>query len=455
MRKFLFILIFAVSLVSCYEDFRNDYEYTTVAFSQADGGSETPGVLWRTVVKGEGLDLDFGVYLAGVIENQEERYVGYTIDPSLLANTPYELMPENYYTLSNPDEFIIPPGEFVGKINIQLDSIPFLNDPKTPEPHYAIPFRLTDATADSILSTASTKILVLKYMNKYHGAYNQEGTYKTYDASGEEINSGTIENVLNASTTGLNNVSTDGIIFKGSDNMMNMNVQNDNSVALSYFPNPNPDNAPKNIAIEDGDVQLSTSYVSPWECLACIKDGLEPSSSTDRPNGAYGNWPNAETWNWVQYDFGSNVYNITQSDIYWWTDNGGIQIPYDAYIEYWDLENEEWVRSDSQVGVSANMYNTTTLEITTNKIRMNFIATDAQGILEWKVWGTPVPTVLEQSLIESITVLPEAENSFDDENDTYTLNYRIDYVNGDFYTIVSTEMVWRNRIRDGVNEWRR
>jgi len=455
MKNFLFILIFAVSLVSCYEDFRKDYEYTTVAFSGVDGGSDEPGVLWRTVVKGEGLDLDFGVYLAGVIENQEERYVGYTIDPSLLANTSYELMPESYYSLSNPDEFIIPSGEFIGKVNIELDSVQFLNDPKSPEAHYAIPFRLIETSADSILSSANTKILVIKYMNQYHGSYNQKGSYVTYDASGAEISSSSIENVIIAGTTGLNTVVTDGIVFKGPENMMNLNVKADGNVSLEYFPNPNPDNAPKNIAKEDPDVQISTSYVSPWEQLGAISDGYEPTNSSDKGPGAYGNWPNAETWNWVEYDFGQNVYDITQSDVYWWTDGGGILIPYEAYYEYWDIENDVWVALDHEGQQAADQYNTKELSLKTNRIRVNFIAAEAQGILEWKVWGTPVPTVLEQSAIESITALANDENSFDEETDTYTLNYRIDYSLGDFYTIVSTKLVWRNRIRDGVNEWRR
>ena len=455
MRKVLLFMILAVSLTGCYEDFRVDYTHTTVAFAAVEGGSDTPGVLWRSVVKGEGLDLDVGVYLAGVIENEKQRWVSYTIDPSLLQGTQYELLPEDYYSLSNSEEFVIPAGEFVGKINIELDSTKFIGDPLTTQPHYAIPFRLTETSEDSILSTADTRILVLKYMNQYEGAYIQEGTYKTYSAEGEVINSGEIDNVINATTTGVDTVATDGMVFKGPDYMMKLNVQDNGEVTMEYYPNPNPDNAPKNIAMADPDVSLSTSYVSPWESLAAIKDGYEPTSSTDKGPGAYGNWPNPETWNWVQYDFGQNVYNITKSEVYWWTDNGGILIPYDAYLEYWDIEAQQWVRVESTVGVEADKYNVTDLSVVTNKLRLHFIATEAQGILEWKVWGTPVPTVLEQAPVESITALPNADNIYNDEEDMYILNYRIDYQNADYYTIVSTTLDWRNRIRDGVNEWRR
>ena len=91
MKKIFAILIMAVILTGCYEEFRNDYPYTTVAFSTATGGLSTAGELGRTVVKDEGLKLDIGVYLAGVLENKKDRSVNFTIDPTLLAGKPYEI----------------------------------------------------------------------------------------------------------------------------------------------------------------------------------------------------------------------------------------------------------------------------------------------------------------------------------------------------------------------------
>ena len=62
--KKIIIIVFLVAgfLTSCYDDFRLDFPYTTVAFSTATGGSGDLGVLHRTVVKGEGLKLEFGCY---------------------------------------------------------------------------------------------------------------------------------------------------------------------------------------------------------------------------------------------------------------------------------------------------------------------------------------------------------------------------------------------------------
>ena len=59
----------------------------------------------------------------------------------------------------------------------------------------------------------------------------------------------------------------------------------------------------------------------------------------------------------------------------------------------------------------------------------------------------------EQAYISSVT--PEGACTFDQATSTYNLNYRIDYVDETYHTIVNTKLVWRNRIRDGVNEWRR
>jgi len=160
MKKIFAILIMAVILTGCYEDFRTDYPYTTVAFSTATGGLSTAGELGRTVVKGEGLKLDIGVYLAGVLENKEERSVRFTIDPTLLAGTAYELMPTDYYSLSNANTMTIPSGDYIGRLTVTLDSVKFLNDPDAVNFHYAIPFRLTETSADSINSDYDTKILV-------------------------------------------------------------------------------------------------------------------------------------------------------------------------------------------------------------------------------------------------------------------------------------------------------
>lgn len=446
----IILLLLGLFTTACYDDFRNDYPYTTVAFSTATGGLSAQGELGRTVVMGEGLEMDFGVYIAGLLENDKEWWADFMIDPSLLNGTPYQIMPEGYYTLSNDSRITIPAGDYVGKITVTLDSTAFVNDPLSADFNYALPIRLTDTSADSLHNTQNTKILVLKYINRYEGYYDQEGSYQTFDA-GTVINEGGINNVILANTLALDSVIANGMIYIGEEYEVKYHVNSDNSVYIEKMPVTPPE--PKNLA---GGATISTDYVSPWENIEGIRDGYDPSSSSDKNGAAFGNWYSGGEWGWIQYEW-ADLYYIDQSDIYWWTDGGGIQIPTDSYIEYWNTETGQWetVPNHDGFGLAADQYNITTFDrILTNKIRINFMNnTESCGVLEWKVWGVMAAVTPEQSVITSIQ--PEGDNTFDQENNAFNLNYRIDYDGQDYYTIVNTTLVWRNRVRDGVNEWRR
>jgi hypothetical protein len=221
---------------------------------------------------------------------------------------------------------------------------------------------------------------------------------------------------------------------------------------MIYVPNPDVITVPYNINQEAS--KLSTSYVSTWENLDAIRDGYEPADSSDKGPGAYGNWPNDETWNWVQYDFAA-PFSINASGVYWWADGEGITIPYSSYVRYLPMDavnDTAFVDVPNPVGtgIEPNQYAMITFDpVITRSIRVYFIATLSQGILEWKVWG--IPYVAEA--IGSVT--PAGVNSFDHNTNTFTLNYTINYAFGGKTTDVSSTMVWRNRIRDGINEWRR
>ena len=484
MKKILILLAIVSILTSCYDEFRLDNEYSTVAFSNADGGSGESGVLWRTVIKGEGLKLNAGIYLAGILDNTKERWAEYELDPTLLDGTGYTLLPSSYYTLSNNSRFVIPAGETVGTIAVTLDSINFLKDPLTAKRNYAIPFKLLRTSEDSILSTQQTQILVIKYMNQYEGYYNQNGTFQTMSADETNLlNSGNIKNVLTANTIVLDSVETNGTMnLLGPDFKMKMLVNPDNTVSLEYSPNLNKDNTPKNIAL---DATVTAPNTSPWENKDGIKDGNNPTSSADKgSNGlAFGNWPLFDTWDYVEYDFQGD-YLITQSDVYWFADSnpgdGGVSVPYNTYLQYYDSATSSWkvlynnnkvngnaiseanyflddgtyTSANPAPGTKKDQYNITTFDpVVTNKVRIYFKAIDASGILEWKVFGIPAPTGFETSPIATIT--ENGTNTYDPATGTFILNYRVNYALEDYHTNVSTTLVWRNRIRDGVNEWRR
>jgi len=140
---------------------------------------------------------------------------------------------------------------------------------------------------------------------------------------------------------------------------------------------------------------VTTSYVSPWENLLAIKDGRDPTSSTDKTGGAYGNWSTTGT-NWVEYQWSSAAFplgvRVDKSAVYWWTDNGGIMAPSASWLDYWTGSNYVSVPNPVGLGVALNQYNNTTFTpVTTDRLRLRFASGAAStGILEWKVFGQKV-----------------------------------------------------------------
>jgi len=137
---------------------------------------------------------------------------------------------------------------------------------------------------------------------------------------------------------------------------------------------------------------VTTSFVSGWENLLAVNDGVSSTSSMTKPSaGAYGNW-NGEsfynTYNWVQYEW-SKAHKLLSTDVYWWIDNTatpavGISKPTDAYVEYWN--GASWIRFGN-IGIVLNRFNSIDLGVITSKIRLNMVSGAATGIIEWKVTG--------------------------------------------------------------------
>lgn len=135
----------------------------------------------------------------------------------------------------------------------------------------------------------------------------------------------------------------------------------------------------------------TTSYVSPWESLAAINDGFTPAGSGDRGHGAYGNWNNPNSFQWVQYDW-PVTYILNKTEVYWFDDNGGVRTPDTAYLQYW--KDSAWVNY-GVIPVQKDAFNSLLLpDISTSKIRLLMKnAAQSTGILEWRAWGaeTPLP----------------------------------------------------------------
>ncbi|WP_054860299.1 discoidin domain-containing protein [Gracilibacillus sp. JCM 18860] len=115
----------------------------------------------------------------------------------------------------------------------------------------------------------------------------------------------------------------------------------------------------------------STSFVSSWEDLNAINNGIDPENSGDKNGGAYGNWGNDSETEWVQYTWEDPVV-INQSDVYWWTDGGGILMPESYTLEYMTEEGKwEHVKVIEGMGTEPDKYNTTTFDpVVTTGLRM-------------------------------------------------------------------------------------
>jgi hypothetical protein len=164
--------------------------------------------------------------------------------------------------------------------------------------------------------------------------------------------------------------------------------------SIDYFPGSNliefDGSLVKSITADSINVALiantSTSFVSGWEDLDAVNDGFTPANSNDKSHGAYGNWPNPNSLQWVQYEWTSN-YILSSAEIYWFDDNGGILTPTIAYLEY--FMDGEWVRS-ADVPCEKNTFNKANIGgVLTNKLRLSMQNPDqSTGILEFRVWGT-------------------------------------------------------------------
>jgi hypothetical protein len=199
MKKTLAFLILSLVMISCYDDYVKDFDYSAVYFPyQVDV---------RSFVVGEGMKIELGAALGGVIENKKDINVNFTIDNSLVTPDILTLMqsgesyivnsvtgvqelspvPPNYYTLSNAGKIVIKSGQHSGSVVMKADSSAFLSDPATIRASYAIPLYITSSDADSILESRRYAVIGLKYENMLFGNYLHGGITVQKDPAGTVI----------------------------------------------------------------------------------------------------------------------------------------------------------------------------------------------------------------------------------------------------------------------------
>ncbi|MCF7734564.1 MAG: glycoside hydrolase family 127 protein [Akkermansiaceae bacterium] len=156
----------------------------------------------------------------------------------------------------------------------------------------------------------------------------------------------------------------------------------------------------------------TTSFVSGHEKLSAINDGATPRDSGDKSHGAYGNWPEHGT-QWVQYEWPQAI-SISATDVYWFSDGGGLRLPKACRLKYWDGSQFADIPGAKGLGVKGNLFNRTEFpEIKTSKLRLEMDA-DGQassGLLEWRAYDSGnspnfAPSV--EADIDRTVVLPGA-----------------------------------------------
>lgn len=184
MKKILAFIILSIAIVSCYDEYVVDFEYTGVYFPyQIDV---------RTFVVGEGMTIEVGAALGGVRKNTMDRDVSFILNNALItpvilakmqgaqayikeATAPVATllpMPAGYYDLSNSGTMVIKSGQHMGSVVVTADSLSFLNDSvNTMYATYALPFYITDADADTILESKRYNIVGLKFEHMLYGNY--------------------------------------------------------------------------------------------------------------------------------------------------------------------------------------------------------------------------------------------------------------------------------------------
>ncbi|WP_372490081.1 T9SS type A sorting domain-containing protein [Chitinophaga sedimenti] len=145
----------------------------------------------------------------------------------------------------------------------------------------------------------------------------------------------------------------------------------------------------------------TTSYVSSWETIAALNDGFPPANSNDKSHGAYGNWNNPNSTQWVQYTWPSN-YNISSVEVYWFDDNGGVLTPTTATLQYYNNATSTWVNYGPIPRVKDANNVLAVTGVTTNQLRVSMLnTTQSTGILEWRVLGTPSTARMAAQLVEA------------------------------------------------------
>lgn len=180
----IILLALTTCLTSCYEDYTHDYETTNVGFAL-----QNP---LRTVISDRDMPIYVGVSLGGKREVDMNDWAKFTLDASLLEGTPLTLLPEEYYILEDPEIFKVRKSNLpVADVEIKFTDA-FYRDPLSLTTHYALPFKVTESSMNTIREGADYSIVAIKYVSSFSGVYYLQGEVSEVDDNGNIIEGTTV-----------------------------------------------------------------------------------------------------------------------------------------------------------------------------------------------------------------------------------------------------------------------
>lgn len=253
MKKNLLLTLVLFICTSCYEDYIKDYDFAGIYFTnQTDV---------RSFIVGERESFNLGAVLGGVLSNDRNRDVYFEIAPELInddildlmRSTKYDyikdalngvdhlqLLPENWYSLSNNEKMVIKKGNYAGIISVTANNDFYVNEDETLKAQYALPLKITSADADSIMEGKEYTVIGVKYECKLFGNYYHYGEWISYDVNDNETNRDKIsfeipmpDNTINELTT----IAPYTVVASRAANIknykMNITLNEDNTISLS------------------------------------------------------------------------------------------------------------------------------------------------------------------------------------------------------------------------------
>lgn len=179
LRHYIYSLMIMISATSCYEDFINDYKYSSIGFS-----SQEP---LRTVIADRDMTIAVGGAIGGKLGVDKNDWAEFKINPELLEGTGLHILPETHYTLSDKSTMKVSKSTIpVADVTISFTD-KFYEDVNSTKLYYALPFEIESSSLDSILAGKETSIVAIKYISTYHGDYFYNGRIQEFNSDGTPI----------------------------------------------------------------------------------------------------------------------------------------------------------------------------------------------------------------------------------------------------------------------------